>query len=454
MQIIHGDALTRLKELPDQSVQMVCTSPPYYGLRDYQTARWIGGDTTCDHVSDRRWYTESTAAISSGGAFQQAGEANKERLKKGRWREHGNCIHCGAAYHDEQLGLEASPEQYVANLVAVLREVKRVLRDDGTLWLNLGDSYVTSSAGSRGTKSTLNGAQTSASYVERLETTHTMTLDKSKLGLPSKNLLLIPARVALALQADGWIVRSDIIWAKSSCMPESVRDRPTSSYEHVFLLAKQERYFYDGDAIRESYAEISHSRYKYEMRDVDPDRRKPGVRNRIPETRKFDMNELGRNSRNVWLINNNKRFKGAHFATMPLQLAERCILAGTSEKGCCAKCGAPWRRVKETVRQSSWQDRKACGHVSGIGSVSLQQQNGNTFDNRAGGFGDPKIERTIGWQATCSCNADVVPCTVLDPFGGAGTTAYAALRHNRDAITIELNQQYCQMIEERLAIVV
>ncbi len=224
VRILVGDCRSRLAELPDQSVQTCVTSPPYFGLRDYG--------------------------------------------------------------HDGQIGLEQTPEAFVSELVAVFREVRRVLRDDGTLWLNLGDSYG-----------------------------------------QGKQLRGIPWRVAFALQADGWYLRSDIIWHKPNPMPESVTDRPTKSHEYLFLLAKSERYYYDADAIREPHAEVSINRVR---RPFHLSEHVEGRAVNTPED--GDMSRFlhpnGRNRRSVWTVPTSP-FKGAHFATFPPDLIEPCIKAGS-----------------------------------------------------------------------------------------------------------------------------
>ena len=229
--ILHGDCLDQLKTLDDQSIHTCITSPPYWGLRDY-----------------------------------------------------GN---------DDQLGLESSPDEYINNMVVVFREVKRVLRDDGTLWLNLGDTY------GRGVKT----------------------------NLPKKNLLGMPWRVALALQADGWILRQDIIWHKPNPMPESVRDRCTKAHEYIFLMAKQQKYYFDNNAIKEDA--------KYPNGPVAPEKIKKGVGMHGMHTRE-GLSKLGardkRNKRSVWKVTT-KPFKEAHFATFPMDLIEPCVLAGSPVDG-------------------------------------------------------------------------------------------------------------------------
>jgi site-specific DNA-methyltransferase (adenine-specific) len=288
--VIVGDCTDTLKTLDAASVQCCVTSPPYYGLRDYGVTG--------------------------------------------------------------QIGLEETPDAYVARLVDVFREVRRVLRDDGTLWLNLGDSYM----------------NVSNKRIDRIK---------------PKDLLGIPWMVAFALRADGWWLRSSIIWAKPNPMPESIRDRPTSAHELVFLLSKQPRYFYDADAIREPPTEGSADAYRAALENPRQDRAyqhdsesRMGKRsaNRAwsdPETLKRLLE--GRNARNVWTIAT-QPYSGAHFATMPPDLAERCIKAGSKP-------------------------------------------------------GD----------------------TVLDPFGGAGTTGLVADRLNRNAILCELNPSYANMANERIS---
>lgn len=343
--ILHGDCREIMRTLPDASVQCCVTSPPYYGLRDYGTAEWEGGSADCDHKKVQ----DEAGAISKstlGGGKKTTGHL-QEGFKD-------VCGHCGARRVDRQIGLEQEPDEYVARLVDVFRGVRRLLRDDGTLWLNLGDSYA-NVGGSDGRRT--QGYALAGGGFDRPNTTGE--------GIKPKDLLGIPWRVAFALQADGWWLRSAIIWHKPNPMPESVRDRPTSAYEMVFLLAKSDRYFYDADAIMEQ-AESTGKRRDTGGTDgfVDFGMVKGRAGNRA---------DGKRNARNVWTITP-KPYKGAHFATMPIDLAARCILAGSR-------------------------------------------------------IGD----------------------TVLDPFGGAGTTGLAADIHQRHSVLIELNtDQYTDQAHERI----
>ena len=253
--------------LADKSVQMCVTSPPYWGLRDYGV--------------------------------------------------------------DDQLGLEPTPEQYVKNMVAVFREVKRVLRDDGVLWLNLGDSYASNYKGSGGTgeKSLIDGTETgkASRHFDPIKLDH---------GLKPKDLVGIPWRVALALQADGWWLRNDIIWHKTNPMPESVTDRCTKGHEHIFLLAKSEQYYYDHEAVKEPLKEQSKARLR--RGNSNQHKNIGGAPGQPPhsmnEPRKNDPSRdvpSGRNRRTVWTIST-KPYSGAHYAVFPPEIPEICIKAGSA----------------------------------------------------------------------------------------------------------------------------
>ena len=366
MILIRSDA--RHLPLADESVQCCVTSPPYWGLRSYR-----GGEN--------------------------------------------------------MIGLEPTFEDHLTNLVAVFREVRRVLRKDGTLWLNYGDAY----AGSWGDyRPTGTGGQRSKSTDrwERAGSLPTTMLppacNAKKQGYKSKDLMLMPARVALALQADGWWIRSEIVWHKPNPMPESVTDRPTNAHEKVFLLTKSATYFYDAEAVRV---------------DSTTDRARGTRRNGAPERNDGDSPQLNQkdtaataNLRNVWKIPT-QGVSDAHFATFPERLVEPCILAGTSAEGACEKCGAPWVRVveKEVVknRPSAGNDQRARGEDK----LNAESKHGHKGNNLQTKF------TTTGWKPTCDCESEKVPCTVLDPFVGSGTTLRVATRLNRTGIGCDLGYQ-------------
>jgi hypothetical protein len=256
---------------------------------------------------------------------------------------------------------------------------------------------------------------------------------------------MMPARLALALQADGWWLRSDIIWSKPNPMPESVTDRPTSAHEHVFLLAKAARYFYDADAVREDAQLSTIERDNYRRTGYAKEAGGVGAVNYLnPNSGEF-RSCSGRNLRNVWTIAT-APYSAAHFATYPPTLAERCIRAGTSERGCCAACGAPWGRERADAVPVA--GRGAGNGFKRDARLSYTDDNGPRGDET---HWTPKAYPTTGWAASCACDADVVPATVLDPFGGAGTTALVADRLQRDAILIELNPDYTRMAMDRCA---
>ena len=374
--VIQGDALTRLKELSSEAVDCCITSPPYYGLRDYGV--------------------------------------------------------------EGQIGLEESPEAYVSKLVEVFREVRRVLKKEGTLWLNLGDSYASNWPCNRrnviGTGSLPNGKRDARP-------------PRTGAGLKDKDLIGIPWMVAFALRADGWYLRSDIIWHKTNCMPESVTDRPTKSHEYIFLLSKSQKYYYDGEAIKEPAAPYRKCGKGAEYCDENADPKGGGFRGK-GGLKAWRPDETGRNKRTVWTVAT-KPFAEAHFATFPEKLIEPCILAGTSERGVCPKCGKAWERQvgKQTIYLSN-AAKAGTTALAGKGHTSSQVR-----ENHDIRLGPCTQTETIGWLPSCQCSCDPVPAVVLDPFFGAGTTGLVAKKLGRCFIGIELNEAYIGMAQKRIAAV-
>jgi DNA modification methylase len=434
--IVCCDVLEGLKSLPDQSVQCVVTSPPYWGLRNYKTGTWEGGDPNCDHLKPPDTVSHKTSTLRLPKKRLEA----KTNVGHAHQSYQNECKKCGAKRIDKQIGLEKTPDEYVENLVKIFNEVWRVLRDDGVVWLNLGDTF--SSYKDQSVRH-----QTVAGH-SRDEPAMGLASNRNgkvlaSCGLKHKELVGIPWRVGFALQRAGWYLRSDIIWAKSisfcstyvgSCMPESCKDRPTRSHEYVFLLTKQPHYFFDNEAIKEE--------------GVYPQGTKAakgsGTREGNRRDASYAVYNGKRNVRSVWAIQT-KPYNEAHFATFPEKLIEPMIKAGTSEKGCCSKCRAPYKRtVKRTRLTRPELPKDHPHHRPNIYKGDYADINGK------GDAGFTNVE-TIGWERTCECkDSKTVPCIVLDFFMGAGTTAVVAKRLERDFIGFDLNSDYCKIAEKRL----
>lgn len=367
--IYVGDVLKGLAQLSDESVQCCVTSPPYWGLRDYGVAG--------------------------------------------------------------QIGLEATPDLFISRMVAVFQEVRRVMRADGILWLNLGDTYSTGAG-------------------------------KDNYHLKPKDLVGIPWRVALALQADGWWLRQDIIWRKPSPMPSSVRDRCTTAHEYIFMLTKSKRYYFDAVAIAEPCSENTHSR----GHGLNPKTEQAGYQTKQNESFAKATNGFvsTRNPRSVWTIGHGGGFSGAHFATFPLTLPERCIKASVSEAGCCSECGTPYERITEKVRvatrpgqstkvnvPSGWDTTKGShGTIHKNGRSEPEYRDAAECGNRDPGRHVTET-KTVGWQPICECSPSVATKSiVLDPFMGSGTTALAAMNLGCRFVGCELNPEYLVHIRKRL----
>jgi DNA modification methylase len=413
-------------------VQTVVTSPPYWGLRDYGTAEWQGGDSECDHKPK----VSKVSLLSSTLVGSTDTQAHQQEGFKGN-----TCPKCGATRIDNQLGLEKTPEEYIEKMVKVFRECRRVLRDDGTVWLNMGDSYNGSGgAGGDYNKGGLKEGQPKYGA-------------KNSPILKPKDLCGIPWRVALALQADGWYLRSDIIWSKPNPMPESVTDRPTKAHEYLFLLTKKPKYYYDADAVREKGCD-------------EPGTHRGGSLVKAARGEKGDpkvswhnhgggiesiLSTGSRNRRTVWEIPT-QPYSEAHFATFPEKLVEPCIMAGTSERGCCPDCGMAWTRV--TANKKGFDENgncKGCGEPKSKHVVSAKSSMVNFGKDIRTNTAIPCTNsQTLGWKPQCECNKQPVPCIAMDPFMGSGTVAKVALRANRRFVGFELKQEYIDMGYKRI----
>lgn len=308
--VLQGDSLEVLKTLPNKSIDCCVTSPPYYGLRDYGTAKWVGGDPNCPHRRINKFSPRTITGHHQDELIGNVGDAIYKTV----------CPLCGAVREDKQIGLEETPERYIEKLVSVFREVRRVLKDEGTFWLNIGDTYNVSSY-RKDEKSSGNGKQgtNKGSYenvVERPRATN----------CKPKDLIGIPWMLAFALRADGWYLRQDIIWQKPNPMPESVKDRCTKSHEYIFLLSKKPKYYFDHEAIQEDSVCKDDKRFGEGRIEYDGKRTDAGVENTKAQQSFVTINEK-RNKRDVWSVST-QAVKEAHFATFPEKLIEPCILAG------------------------------------------------------------------------------------------------------------------------------
>jgi len=456
--------------LPDSSVQLIVLSPPYWGQRQYKTALWQGGDPACSHVKitpGRRGVYTSTLS----GGKKSSGHQND--LQPSR------CEMCGAVKVDYQLGAEPlhdclgwaggsnipCGECFICHTLAWAREAWRVLRPDGVLLFNIGDSY----AGSAG-----------------------------KLpGLKTKDLVLIPQRVALAMQAQGWWVRSEIEWVKLNPLPESVTDRPSKAHETIWMFTKSERYYWDHYAVKEpATTGWRGSRFDGKRDKAIHPGVGTGARNELSDTR---------NLRDVWSLST-KNYSGDHYACFPVDIPLTAIKAATSEAGACPTCGAPWTRViRKGYRRPANEAR-----IKAMEAVGVPRQKGNLYGSDGVADLEAKADNpdtTIGWLPSCQCYkiglipqvperpdtcqdcqeigcegcaeyarlyaewesnvvvigkerermlAEIkdtlprVPCKVLDPFNGAGTTGLAALQLGRDYIGFDVSFDYLQQTRTRL----
>ena len=432
-----------LREMPAESVHCVVTSPPYWGLRDYGLEPQVWDDPgDCEHEWGDGIITHKGGKQKNEHGGQRVGR-DFSAQNAVRDQSNGQFCRCCNAWKGS-LGLEPTPELYIQHIAEVFREVRRVLRKDGTCWVNIGDSY----ASGKGDCFNPGGGDNSLGRHKKEAGAHPLSRgnvsDLRKSGLKPKDLCMIPARVALALQNDGWWLRSDIIWSKSNPMPESVTDRPTRSHEYVFLLTKSAKYFYDADAVREAHKEPWRSGKKesdnpHSGRLDDPNKEQAAF-----TVGQREYNPAGRNLRSVWTIPT-QPFPQAHFATFPEKLASTCIKAGTSVKGCCPECGSPWTRIIDY--KANYEKREPA-----------HQPNNTPSKVDSTGWKQPKRE-TIGWEPTCKhysayakkYGGDITPCTVLDPFAGSCRALIVAKKLGRRGIGIDLKGEYLDMPKKELS---
>jgi DNA modification methylase len=434
--ILQGHVLEVLRTLPEESVHCVVTSPPYWGLRTYDTVPQVwGGDSDCPHSWEAVTIPSGNGQVTHSMVAETLNTASATRSP----RSSTTCVKCDA--WKGELGLEPTPELYVNHLASVFDEVRRALRSDGTLWLNLGDTYCTHPAGLTGARRWMTST---LEIRDHTGAEQAGAIDKRTPGLKEKDLVGIPWKVAFELQRRGWWLRMDCIWSKKNPMPEPTRDRPTRSHEYVFLLTKSRRYFYDAEAVREPLQESSLRRLRHHVPNPADN---PDYRSKHPrgDFRRFPLlgntDPSGRNLRSVWQIAT-QPYAGAHFATFPEALPEVCVRAGTSARGACAGCGTPWTHDVQAVGGGighDWHPNKslALGRAQGIAAPGIHDGTYRRID--------------LGFRQVCSCRTKrVVPCLVLDPFMGSGTVLAVAHRLRRRSIGIDLNPGYATLARERI----
>lgn len=472
-------ALDYLKMLPDNSVHCCVTSPPYFGLRSYLTGKWVGGDENCEHSELLK------SQLNPGGT--SATPKSQSHTRRARQSGERVCRLCGAIREDEQIGQEQSTQEYVANLVSVFREVRRVLRKDGTCWIVMGDSY----AGS-GVRSSNSGGKTkkqstnAGSFVD-------VASPVTPAGYKAKDLMMIPARLAIALCDDGWYLRQEVVWAKNNPMPESVTDRVTRSHEWIYAL---EHGMEDDDEVGVAYTLSKQAKYIVDMAAIresnTPDMRRRAAaghtrggtteswdesrndRENLAASREITAN--GRNARSVWTIPSSQSnydycrtckslFVGkersriqktkvgvktiktcpncgdtdswiAHYAAFPAALVERMLLAGCPAR-VCDKCGAPWKR-----------QHKKTGHVNAREEAHAPNSGPTKVDSTDW---QPQSVPVDEFLPTCKCGSEGFDTgAVLDPFMGSGTTALVAQKFGRHYLGCDLSQDYVNLATARL----
>jgi DNA modification methylase len=439
--IVFGDNRITMKQLIDEGVkvQMCVTSPPYYGLRDYGTGTWEGGDPNCSHKRDSKTSDKCiTGHVNLEGA-----------VGDGIYKD--VCPRCNAKRKDLQIGLEQTPEDYIKEMVNVFRLVKDLLTNDGVIWVNIGDSYSSykdcKSIGQTLAKGT---NREEAHVLEKGSSPTRNTKMLKSQGLKNKDLIGIPWMLAFALRADGWYLRQDIIWHKPNPMPESVTDRCTKAHEYIFLLSKSDKYFFDNEAIKEP--SVNSESYKGRRKRSSMTEESEKAMDKFGATRSgFKNIDEGKtypnkNKRSVWTITT-KPYKGAHFATFPKDLIEPCIKAGTSEIGHCPVCNARWKRIKIDTGKRHDVEIYTGKAVKDYEDASVQ----NPSDTKRRVLESMSKIYKHEWIPTCECKEKPVADIVFDPFMGSGTTAQVALELGRQYLGCELNSSYETLQQERIS---
>ena len=422
--LYNGNVLDVLNKLPEKSINMCITSPPYWALRDYGegTNKIWDGDPNCEHKWGKKLKRAGSEYRNDKGNLN--GAENKKEIAKINNSDSGNfCQKCGA--WKGQLGLEPNFDLYIKHLCDIFDGVKRVLRDDGTCWVNIGDTYWGSGAGTQYEPKTENAKEVyTIPYYS-----HKNTQRNKDANYKSKCLVQIPHRFAIEMTNRGWILRNTIIWHKPNCMPSSIKDRFTVDFEYMFFFSKNKKYYFEQQLEKAKTPGSVHVAKKGDKSSI--------IKNTVNATY-FDRNYTSgktRNMRTTWTINP-KPFKEAHFAVYPEELITTPIKAGCP-KEVCKKCGKPKELDIERKTMKVHRNKRDGDGDRAIGGVlqKFKQEN-------------PDIIK--GYKPTCDCNTGFKTGTVLDIFMGAGTTGLVAEKMNRKWIGIDLNKEYCDIAIKRI----
>lgn len=345
--------------------------------------------------------------------------------------------------HEDQLGLEPTPQEYVDRLMAVFNELKRVLKPTGTFYLNIDDTYASKPTGSLGNK------DSAWERPSRSESTEGRQQAERDFPVPKKCLSMVPERVMMAMVDNGWILRNKMVWNKPNPMPESVKDRFSTTWEYVYMFSLNLDYYFDLDAVREPHSNSSKKRLQ--QNNGNPNFN-PNTEGRNPNgEERLDVDDLchpsGKNPGDTWEITT-KGFSEAHFAVYPPELCEKPVKAGCPKK-VCSECGQPYERVTEekVIEERSPEDGDWSNNSS---EFYAEDRNGSENSGLRDGYQVKEYE-SKGFQQTCQCRSDSTEKGVmLDPFSGAGTTCLVARQNNRDYIGIELNKEYAEMAQNRI----
>ena len=411
-----GSSLDVLKTFPDESIDMCITSPPYWGLRDYGTATWEGGDENCNHMSAKEKSRYDYSLDSS--PIQQPTKGTDAP----RWK--AKCPDCGAIKIDKQLGLEETPKEFINNLCDIFDEVKRVLKPHGSCWVNLGDSYANSGVMGK--------------VEEQPKSTKGLAYGRAGTpkGIKTKSLIMIPSRFAIEMIDRGWILRNEIIWYKPTCMPTSATDRYTVDFEKLFFFTKESKYYFK-QQLEPSVSTPHAPGNKFHEDKVSGPNNRGGKSQWDDTSRVWGSEDPNmRNKRTVWSINP-ASFKDAHFATYPPKLIESPIDAGCPEF-VDKKTGKPRERVveKTTLERYELPKDHPSHRPERYEGKYKQGQRYATYDDK--GYEDGRYDD------------EFVPGIVLDPFFGSGTTAEVAMEQDKDWVGIELNPDYEKISQKRL----